>query len=55
MIEARVARVLADREIRATLAALGDRASYHAVDVRTPAFGALIDDALRAPRPDRRA
>ncbi|HEY6040159.1 MAG TPA: SDR family NAD(P)-dependent oxidoreductase, partial [Kofleriaceae bacterium] len=44
IIEARVARVLADREIRATLEALGDRAEYHAVDVRTPELGALIDD-----------
>nr|HEX4315314.1 SDR family NAD(P)-dependent oxidoreductase [Kofleriaceae bacterium] len=43
-VEAAAARVLADREIRATLAALGDRASYHAVDVRTPAFAALIDE-----------
>jgi NAD(P)-dependent dehydrogenase (short-subunit alcohol dehydrogenase family) len=44
IIEARVARVLADREIRATLAALGDRASYHAVDVRTPELATLIDE-----------
>jgi NAD(P)-dependent dehydrogenase (short-subunit alcohol dehydrogenase family) len=44
IIEARVARVLADREIRATLAALGDRATYHAVDVRSPELGELIDD-----------
>ncbi len=29
------------------MTALGDRASYHAVDVRTPAFAALIDE-LRA-------
>jgi acyl transferase domain-containing protein/NAD(P)H-dependent flavin oxidoreductase YrpB (nitropropane dioxygenase family)/acyl carrier protein len=43
IIEARVARVLADREIRATLAALGDRATYHAVDVRSPELGELID------------
>ncbi|MFT3695512.1 MAG: SDR family NAD(P)-dependent oxidoreductase [Kofleriaceae bacterium] len=43
IIEARVARVLADREIRATLAALGDRATYHAVDVRTPELAELID------------
>ncbi|CAN5138421.1 hypothetical protein BH11MYX1_BH11MYX1_03800 [soil metagenome] len=43
IIEARVARVLADREIRATLAALGDRATYHAVDVRSEAFGTLIE------------
>jgi len=40
---ARCARVLADREIRATLASLDGRATYHAIDVRTPAFGALID------------
>ena len=46
-IEVRVARVLADREIRATLDTLGDRASYHAVDVRTPAFGELIDELYR--------
>ena len=44
IIEARVARVLADREIRATLATLGDRASYYAVDVRTAEFAALIDE-----------
>jgi NAD(P)-dependent dehydrogenase (short-subunit alcohol dehydrogenase family)/acyl carrier protein len=43
IIEARVARVLADREIRATLATLGDRATYHAVDVRSAAFGTLIE------------
>jgi NAD(P)-dependent dehydrogenase (short-subunit alcohol dehydrogenase family) len=46
-IEQQCARVLADREIRATisaLGALGDRAGYHAVDVRAPAFGALIDE-----------
>ncbi len=50
-IEARVTRVLADREIRATLAAIraaGGRPTYHAVDVRTPAFAALIDDLYRA-------
>jgi acyl transferase domain-containing protein/NAD(P)H-dependent flavin oxidoreductase YrpB (nitropropane dioxygenase family)/acyl carrier protein len=44
IIEARVARVLADREIRATLKALGDRATYHAVDVRTPELAVLIDE-----------
>jgi NAD(P)-dependent dehydrogenase (short-subunit alcohol dehydrogenase family)/acyl carrier protein len=44
IIEARVARVLADREIRATLEALGDRATYHAVDVRTPELATLIDE-----------
>jgi NAD(P)-dependent dehydrogenase (short-subunit alcohol dehydrogenase family) len=43
-IEALVARTLADREIRATLAALGHRVTYHAVDVRTPEFGELVDD-----------
>jgi acyl transferase domain-containing protein/NAD(P)H-dependent flavin oxidoreductase YrpB (nitropropane dioxygenase family)/NADP-dependent 3-hydroxy acid dehydrogenase YdfG len=42
-IEALVSRTLADREIRATLEALGARGTYHAVDVRTPAFGELID------------
>jgi len=42
-IESMVARTLADREIRATLAALGDRGTYHAVDVRTPEFGTLIE------------
>ena len=46
-IEVRCLRVLADREIRATLATLGDRATYHVVDVRTPAFGELIDDLYR--------
>jgi acyl transferase domain-containing protein/NAD(P)H-dependent flavin oxidoreductase YrpB (nitropropane dioxygenase family)/NADP-dependent 3-hydroxy acid dehydrogenase YdfG len=43
-IEAIVSRTLADREIRETLAALGDRGTYHAVDVRTPAFAELVDD-----------
>jgi acyl transferase domain-containing protein/NAD(P)H-dependent flavin oxidoreductase YrpB (nitropropane dioxygenase family) len=43
-IEQLCARTLADREIRATLAALGDRATYHVVDVRTPEFGELIDE-----------
>ncbi|MFN8012168.1 MAG: SDR family NAD(P)-dependent oxidoreductase [Holophagaceae bacterium] len=46
-IEAAVARVLAAREVRGTLAALraaGSRAAYHAVDVRDPAaFGAYLD------------
>jgi NAD(P)-dependent dehydrogenase (short-subunit alcohol dehydrogenase family) len=46
-IEQLCARTLADREIRATLAALGDRAAYHVVDVRTPAFGELIDELYR--------
>jgi acyl transferase domain-containing protein/NAD(P)H-dependent flavin oxidoreductase YrpB (nitropropane dioxygenase family) len=46
-IEAACARVLADREIRATLAAIeatGARVRYHAVDVRDASFGAVIDD-----------
>lgn len=46
-VEALCARVLADREIRATLAALhatGAKLRYHACDVRTPAFAAVIDD-----------
>jgi len=43
IIESRVTRVLADREIRATLGTLGDRATYHAVDVRSEAFGTLIE------------
>jgi acyl transferase domain-containing protein/NAD(P)H-dependent flavin oxidoreductase YrpB (nitropropane dioxygenase family)/NADP-dependent 3-hydroxy acid dehydrogenase YdfG len=42
-IESQVTRVLADREIRATLAALGERGTYHAVDVREPAFGEVIE------------
>jgi len=42
--EREVARTLADREIRATLAALGERGGYHAVDVRDAAFGTLIDE-----------
>lgn len=46
-IEKEVARVLAAREIRATLAAIaaaGGRVRYHACDVRNDAaFGALID------------
>jgi malonyl CoA-acyl carrier protein transacylase/NAD(P)-dependent dehydrogenase (short-subunit alcohol dehydrogenase family) len=46
-IEQQCTRVLADREIRATLAALGERATYHAIDVRTPAFGDLIDELYR--------
>src|SRR3989442_6648429 len=46
-IELQCARVLADREIRTTLAVLGDRATYHAIDVRSEAFGALIDDIYR--------
>ncbi|HEY4245014.1 MAG TPA: SDR family NAD(P)-dependent oxidoreductase [Kofleriaceae bacterium] len=43
-IGAEATRVLVEREIRATLAALGARATYHACDVRTAAFGALIDE-----------
>jgi acyl transferase domain-containing protein/NAD(P)H-dependent flavin oxidoreductase YrpB (nitropropane dioxygenase family) len=46
-VEARCARTLADREIRATLAAIagaGATVRYHACDVRTPAFAAVIDD-----------
>ncbi len=42
-IESASAAILAAREIRATIAALGARARYHAIDVRTPAFGELID------------
>src|SRR5205807_413074 len=46
-IEAECARILAAREIRATLAALeraGAAVAYHRADVRDPiAFGALID------------
>ena len=46
-IERRLREVLAGREIRATLAAIaavGGRARYHSVDVRSEAaFGALID------------
>jgi len=46
-VEARCVRTLADREIRATLAAItaaGATVRYHACDVRTPAFAAVIDD-----------
>jgi acyl transferase domain-containing protein/NAD(P)H-dependent flavin oxidoreductase YrpB (nitropropane dioxygenase family)/NAD(P)-dependent dehydrogenase (short-subunit alcohol dehydrogenase family) len=46
-IEAAVTRTLADREIRATLAAVeaaGSAVEYHAVDVRSSAFAALLDD-----------
>ncbi|HEV7556020.1 MAG TPA: acyltransferase domain-containing protein, partial [Kofleriaceae bacterium] len=45
-IEQTATRILADREIRATIAAIkeaGASVTYHAVDVRTPAFGELID------------
>lgn len=44
-IEARVQRILGDREIRATLAAIrgvGAEVTYHACDVRTPAFADVI-------------
>jgi NAD(P)-dependent dehydrogenase (short-subunit alcohol dehydrogenase family)/malonyl CoA-acyl carrier protein transacylase len=47
-IEARVARILAEREIRSTLERLreaGSQARYHAVDVRDQeALGRLVDD-----------
>jgi NAD(P)-dependent dehydrogenase (short-subunit alcohol dehydrogenase family) len=46
-IERTIARTLAAREIRATLDAIraaGSQVTYHAVDVRDAAFGALIDD-----------
>ncbi|MFO1323269.1 MAG: SDR family NAD(P)-dependent oxidoreductase [Burkholderiales bacterium] len=47
-IEAACARFMAEREIRATLAAIGRtgaRCTYHPLDVRdTKAFGRLIDD-----------
>ena len=43
-IEQLVSRTLADREIRATLEALGERGTYHACDVRSPDFATLIDD-----------
>jgi acyl transferase domain-containing protein/NAD(P)H-dependent flavin oxidoreductase YrpB (nitropropane dioxygenase family) len=46
-IAERSVRELADREIRATLAALGDRAEYHVADVRSPAFAEVIDDLYR--------
>jgi NAD(P)-dependent dehydrogenase (short-subunit alcohol dehydrogenase family) len=49
-IEAALARVLADREIRATLAeirAAGADVRYHGCDVRADAFGDLIDDVYR--------
>jgi NAD(P)-dependent dehydrogenase (short-subunit alcohol dehydrogenase family)/acyl carrier protein len=52
VIEAEVGRLLAARELRATLGALaarlGDRLRYHQVDVRDQAaFGALLDDVYR--------
>ncbi len=51
MIEAACARVLAEREIRATLSALsatGARVAYHQVDVRdAAACGRLVDDIYR--------
>jgi acyl transferase domain-containing protein/NAD(P)H-dependent flavin oxidoreductase YrpB (nitropropane dioxygenase family) len=46
-VEAQCARILADREIRATLDAIraaGATATYHAVDVRGPQLAALIDE-----------
>jgi NAD(P)-dependent dehydrogenase (short-subunit alcohol dehydrogenase family) len=46
-IAAAAARLLADREIRATLAAIRDAGAavtYHEADVRGAAFAALIDD-----------
>ena len=45
-IEAACDRILADREIRTTLAGLraqGATVEYHAVDVRDPALGAVVD------------
>ncbi|MCR3738626.1 Acyl transferase domain-containing protein [Actinomadura glauciflava] len=50
-IEATVRRLLAEREIRRTLAALGEHAAsvrYHAADVRRPgAVRAVVDDVYR--------
>jgi acyl transferase domain-containing protein/NAD(P)H-dependent flavin oxidoreductase YrpB (nitropropane dioxygenase family)/NAD(P)-dependent dehydrogenase (short-subunit alcohol dehydrogenase family) len=49
-IEQKCTRILADREIRATLSqirAAGAPVAYHAVDVRTPVFGTLIDELYR--------
>ena len=49
-IEAACHRILADREIRATLADLTGHAAgveYHALDVRDPGFAALLDDVRR--------
>ncbi|HTJ43578.1 MAG TPA: SDR family NAD(P)-dependent oxidoreductase [Kofleriaceae bacterium] len=49
-IEATCARALADREIRATLAAIeraGAPVVYHAVDVRDGAFASVIADVYR--------
>lgn len=46
-VEAECARILAEREIRATLAAIRDtgaKVSYHAVDVRGPELGGLIEE-----------
>jgi hypothetical protein len=51
VIEAQVQTILADRDVRRTLAAVraaGGRPTYHAVDVRTPAFGALIEELYRS-------
>ncbi|MEV0663924.1 SDR family NAD(P)-dependent oxidoreductase [Actinomadura luteofluorescens] len=53
-IEATVRRLLAEREIRRTLAALGEHAAsvrYHAADVRRPgAVRAVVDDVYRRHR-----
>ncbi|MGI5208175.1 SDR family NAD(P)-dependent oxidoreductase [Spirillospora sp. CA-108201] len=53
-IEATVRRILAEREIRRTLAALGEHAAsvrYHAADVRDPgAVRAVVDDVYRRHR-----
>lgn len=46
-IEAACNRIEADREMRATLAVLesfGATVEYHALDVRSPAFGELLED-----------
>ena len=46
-VELQVSRILADREIRANLGAMraaGSTVSYHAVDVRGPELGALVDE-----------
>ena len=49
-IEAACTRILADREIRATMAALAAHAAsveYVAADVRSPRFGEVLDDVRR--------
>ena len=58
-LEAAVRRILADREIRATLDALAapsaPRAAYHSPTCATPtAVRAVVDDVVRPPRPPRR-